>query len=123
MSTITVQGLNVLAIYVTDLEHSESFYRDQLGFEKTGEMPPGILMEAGRLTLYLVSNRQVKRTESSKVAEFSPCFATESVKSSYEALKAAGVTIAVDYQEFAPTFAFFQIADPDGNLIEFAGEP
>ncbi|MDP6357635.1 MAG: hypothetical protein QF473_21135 [Planctomycetota bacterium] len=45
------------------------------------------------------------------------------MKASYEALKAAGVNIALDYQEFAPTFALFQVSDPDGNLIEFAGQP
>ena len=123
MSTVNVLGLNVLAVYVKDLETSVSFYRDHLGFKQTQEMSPGILMEAGDVTLYLEANRQKDRPEPATTAEFSPCFATESVKSSYDALKKAGVEMTVEYQEFGPTFALFQIADPDGNLIEFAGTP
>ncbi len=123
MPTTTVTSLNVLAVYVTDLEKSESFYRDQLGFHRTDEMPPGILIKSGDVTLYLEANRQTEKSDSSKAAEFSPCFATESVKASYEALRTSGVNMVVEYREFAPTFAFFLIADPDGNLIEFAGKP
>ncbi|HHH76050.1 MAG TPA: hypothetical protein ENL03_03380 [Phycisphaerae bacterium] len=52
-----------------------------------------------------------------------PCFATDSVRQSYEALKASGVKILEEYQEYAPTFALFKIADPDGNMIEIAGNP
>ena len=110
-------------IYVTDLARSEAFYRDHLGFEKIEDMPPGILMKAGTVSLYLEANRERGNDATPRSSEFSPCFATESVKGSYGALKAAGVTISADYQEFAPTFAFFVIGDPDGNLIEFAGAP
>jgi hypothetical protein len=86
-------------------------------------MEPGILMKAGEVTLYLEAGRKNERGREYAMSEFSPCFATHSVKGSYEALKAAGVPIRAEYQEFAPTFAFFRIADPDGNLIEFAGSP
>jgi len=123
MPTITVKDLNVLAIYVTDLARSEAFYRDHLGFEKCEDMEPGILMKAREVTLYLEAGREKERDEKATTAEFSPCFATDSVKGSYEALKAAGVAISGEYREFAPTYAFFRISDPDGNLIEFAGTP
>lgn len=56
-------------------------------------------------------------------AEFSPCFATDGVKAAYQSLKAAGVRIVGEYQEFGPQFAFFRVSDPDGNLIEIAGAP
>jgi catechol 2,3-dioxygenase-like lactoylglutathione lyase family enzyme len=123
MTTVTVKGLNVLAVYVTDLARSEAFYREHLGFEKCQDMEPGILMKAGEVTLYLEACRQEPRGKGLRTVEFSPCFATDSVKGAYRALKAAGVPISVEYQEFAPTFAFFRISDPDGNLIEFAGKP
>ena len=45
------------------------------------------------------------------------------MKNAYEKLNAAGVTVVEDYQEFAPTFGAFRIADPDGNVIEFASKP
>ncbi len=123
MATTTVRDLNALAIYVTDLERSADFYRKHLGFEVSGDMPPGVLMKAGSVTLYLEADRKAKRTESQPLAEFSPCFATDSVKASHDALRAAGVRIVTAYQEYGPAFALFRIADPDGNLIEFAGTP
>ena len=123
MTATRVKDLNVLAIYVTDMERSRVFYSKHLGFEMAGDMPPGILMKSGQVTLYIEASRKTKRTDSSPTSEFSPCFATDSVKASHDALKAAGVTIVTPYQEFGPTFAFFRIADPDGNLIEFAGTP
>lgn len=123
MATTNVRDLNVLAIYVTDLARSETFYREHLGFEKCEDMEPGILMKSGEVTLYIEACRKTERGAERASAEFSPCFATDSIKDSYEALKAAGVSISAEYQEFAPTFAFFRISDPDGNLIEFAGKP
>ena len=75
------------------------------------------------MTLYHEAGRKNRGAESRGFSEFSPCFATASVKQAYELLKSAGVTIVEEYQEYAPTFALFKIADPDGNLIEFAGQP
>ena len=123
MPTTRVKDLNVLAVYVTDLEHSKQFYIRHLGFEMAGDMEPGILLKAGQVTLYLEADRKTQRSDGTSTVEFSPCFATDSVKASHDALKAAGVRIVTPYQEFAPTFAFFRIADPDGNVIEFAGTP
>ena len=123
MPTVEVEGLNVLAVYATDAAVSEAFYRDHLGFRKTDELPPGILMTAGDVTLYLEGGRNARGPESAILPEFSPCFATNSVRASFEALEAAGVPIALGYQELGPGFAFFRASDPDGNLIEFAGQP
>lgn len=123
MPTVTVTGLNVIAIHVTDLSQAEEFYRDQLGFQKCQDMPPGILMESADVTIYLEPGRQQGAERKRTAAEVSPCFACRSVKAASEALRAAGVPFVSDYQEFGPSFAFFQIMDPDGNVIEFAGEP
>lgn len=86
-------------------------------------MPPGVLLKSGDITLYIEGGRRLREGEARGFAEFSPCFATDSVRRSYEILSNAGVQIVKEYQEFGPTFALFQIADPDGNLIEIAGEP
>jgi catechol 2,3-dioxygenase-like lactoylglutathione lyase family enzyme len=123
MPSTRVTDLNVLTIYVTDLDRSTEFYREHLGFEKVEDLPPGVLMKAGKVTLYLEAGRRTRRPDSPPTAEFSPCFATESVKASYESLESAGVHIAHPYREFSPTFALFRISDPDGNLIAFAGAP
>lgn len=123
MPTINVKSLNVIAVYVTDLQRSIHFYTEQLGFEQIQEMSPGVLLKAGDVTLYIEPGRKKRIEEAGVLTEFSPCFATDSVKQSYESLKNAGVKIVADYQEFGPTFAFFQFADPDYNLIEIAGNP
>jgi catechol 2,3-dioxygenase-like lactoylglutathione lyase family enzyme len=123
MPTVEVTGLNVLAVYATDAVVSEAFYRDHLGFEKVEDLPPGILMKAGEVTLYLEGGRAASRPESSDKSVLSPCFATASVQRSFKAMKSAGVRIAHDYEALGPGFALFRICDPDGNLIEFAGKP
>jgi hypothetical protein len=81
------------------------------------------LMKAGGVTLCLEAGREAARGDSRSMAEFSPCFATDSVKASYKALEKAGVPISAPYQQLGPAFALFRIPDPDGNLIEFAGTP
>jgi len=123
MPTTTVKGLNVLAIYVADLARAEAFYAEHLGFEKSGDVEPGILMQAGDVSLYLEETAGKRDREAEAPFGCSPCFETDGVKASFEALSAAGVPIRTPYQEFGETFALFRIADPDGNLIEFAGAP
>lgn len=123
MPTTAVKELAVLTLYANDLRRSEAFYREHLGFEKTQDMEPGILMRSGETTLYLEESDQPEKCGKGRSTGFSPCFGTDSVKESYRALKAAGVAIAAEYTEFGPEFALFRISDPDGNLIEFAGTP
>ena len=36
---------------------------------------------------------------------------------------AAGVPVIEKYQQAGETFAMFRVADPDGNVVEFAGTP
>ena len=123
MSTINVTGLQVISVFCSDLENSKNFYIDHLGFNNPQDMPPGILLYSGELTLYLEPGRQSRNPELLKFPEISPCFACDSVKEAYENLKNAGISIVSDYVEYEEQFAMFKIADPDGNLIELAGNP
>ena len=123
MSKVKVRNKNVLAVYVSDLVKAKEFYIEQLGFEMGEEMSPGIILRSEDVTLYIEAGRKKRKSESRELSEFSPCFATDSVRQSYEVLKSSGVKVLEEYQEFAPTFALFKIADPDGNLIEIAGKP
>jgi len=125
MSTIEVSGLNAVAVYVADLERAKAFYVGHLGFRPCGEMPPGILLSAGDVTIYIEGGRKPKSAAPLIECEVGFCLETAagSVKDAHAKLSAAGATIIEDYQEFAPTFAMFRIADPDGNVIEFAGKP
>lgn len=123
MSKVKVREINVLAVYVSDLEKAKAFYIEQLGFEECEEISPGILLRSGDVTLYMEAGRKKRKSESREFSEFSPCFATDSVKQTFEVLKSSGVKVVEEYLEFAPTFALFKIIDPDGNLIEIAGKP
>jgi catechol 2,3-dioxygenase-like lactoylglutathione lyase family enzyme len=58
MPVIKVTGLNVLSIYVSDLENAKKFYADMLGFTDGGEMGKGWLMNAGDVTIYLEPGRE-----------------------------------------------------------------
>ncbi len=49
MSRIEIRGINVLAVYVSDLERSKAFYTEILGFEEGDEVDPGILLKSGNL--------------------------------------------------------------------------
>ncbi|MBN2053837.1 VOC family protein [bacterium] len=123
MPTINVRDLNVLAVYASNFQRSVAFYTDHLGFEKVEDMPPGILMKAGAVMLYIEAGKVVEPETGPSPGGFCPCFAVDSVKESYQALREAGVRISTPYQEFGPAFALFRITDPDGNVIEFAGSP
>lgn len=123
MSKVKVRDMNVLAVYVNDFEKAKAFYIEQLGFEESEEVSPGILLQSGDVTLYMEGGRKKRESGLREYSEFSPCFSTDSVKETFEVLKASDVKIVEEYQEFAPTFALFKIADPDGNLIEIAGKP
>jgi catechol 2,3-dioxygenase-like lactoylglutathione lyase family enzyme len=124
MATVTVTQLHVLAIYVSDLAGARDFYKSHFGFEDAGEMPPGLLLQGGGATLYLEEGRAPRAmAEEPLPAEICPCFGLESIKAGWEALSAAGLHVLMPYTEFAPTFAMFAVADPDGNRLEFAGKP
>ena len=123
MSKIEVKGLQVLSLYVSDLERSVDFYTGVLGFAPQGEVPPGKTLRSGELTLYIEPGRESRENRPGETAEFSPCFETFSVRETYRALMKLGVRIHEEYAEYSPEFAIFKILDPDGNIIEFAGRP
>ncbi|MCD4670449.1 MAG: VOC family protein [Actinomycetia bacterium] len=123
MPNANVKGMQVLSLYVSVLDKSVKFYKEILGFSQLCEVPPGLTLRAGDLTLYLEPGRKSKVAEPGIHAEFSPCFETDSVKATYITLKELGVSIFEDYQKYSPDFAMFKITDPDGNVIEFAGTP
>lgn len=122
MPTTVVTQLHVIAIYVSDLQGAREFYKEHFGFEDAGEMPPGLLLKGGGAVLYLEADH-LSRPLDEPVAEIAPCFGTESVRASWEALSAAGLHVLMPYTECMPGFAMFAVADPDGNRIEFAGRP
>lgn len=123
MPTIQTTGVEVVAIYVTELERAKQFYVEQLGMTVGEAMPPGLLLKVGADTIYLEGGRAPRDAEPCKQVEVSVCLGVPSVKAAAESLAAAGVSLVSPYREFGPEFSMFRISDPDGNVIEFAGAP
>ena len=118
-----ITHINVISIYVTDLETAKDFYISKLGFEDCENMAPGILLKSNYVTIYLEPGREPKNDAPTRHCTTAPCFAIKHIKRSYEELKKLGVYILMDYTEYGPTYAMFSITDPDGNVLEFAGQP
>lgn len=124
MATINVSGLCVVAAYVTDLERAKDFYMRHLGFKEGDPMPPGVILRAGESTLYLEGGRKRREGAALRQAELGFTFSVrEGLKEAYAKLRDADVPLVGAYEEFSPSFGFFRIADPDGNVIEIAGKP
>ncbi|MBN1150848.1 VOC family protein [candidate division WOR-3 bacterium] len=118
-----VRELNVLTLYVSDIEAAKKFYKEKLGFEEGGKMPPGIILKSGKVTIYAEPGRKKRSDQAREYAEYSPSFSVDNVRECHDFLKSEGVKIFEKYQEFAPDFALFKFEDPDGNLLEISGKP
>jgi catechol 2,3-dioxygenase-like lactoylglutathione lyase family enzyme len=123
VSTVKIEKLQVLAIYSSDLERSKRFYIDHLGFEEAGQMPPGVLLAGGGMTLYLEGGREPRAGGALAHPCISPCLDPGGVREAHDRLAAAGVPIVEKLQVFGDQFAMTRIADPDGNVLELAGAP
>ncbi len=118
-----VTGVNVIGIYVTNFKRSMDFYTKILGLKDLGENGPGHMLDAGNMSIYLEESRKSTKIDAMSRADITVCFAADSVKSAYEKLLKKDVIITMEYEEYSPEFAMFIISDPDGNILEFAGNP
>lgn len=124
MSTIQLQQMHAIVLYVSDLERAKAFYTDQLGFEFGETMGAGIVMRGGGVLLFIEGGYTKREKAPAHEVDVSVCFNVKGgVRGAFEKLQKAGVTMATEYQEVEPGFAFFRLADPDGNVFEISGQP
>jgi catechol 2,3-dioxygenase-like lactoylglutathione lyase family enzyme len=121
--TPLVTGIQLIAVYVTDLDRAVAFYTDILGFTKGTDMPPGLILNSDKAMIYLEPGRAPTDTEPNTTREVSAVFATQSVAAARKYLEEKQVRMIGEYQQFGDDFAFFRFADPDGNAHEFGGKP
>lgn len=124
MAVIRISDFNLPTVYVDDFEKALAFYTGVLGFTKARDMTPGVLLQiTPDLVMYLEGGRQpVAASETGACTCM--CFSTEEgITESYRRLQEAGVRMIGEYLEFGPELHMFRIADPAGNVIEFAGKP
>ena len=67
-----VTGLQVLAVYVSELERARSFYEGLLGFKETGSMPPGVALSSGGVMLYLEPGRSPRTDDPGAACGIAP---------------------------------------------------
>jgi len=130
---VDTTGYNLTCIYVDEMEKSVKFYTEILGFEKVRDMTPGALFKVGSEAegsfLYLEGGRkktprpETENTSENPMGSSCICLNAPSIKEAAAALKKIEVPFHRDYVEYAPTFAGFQILDPAGNIVEYAGKP
>lgn len=126
MSLIDINGLNVLTVYLHNLDEGVSFYRDILGFSQTNNMEPGVLMEhkGAEIMLYLEGDRQRRESAAEIFNHTTFCLnAANGVKDARDKLVDKGIELIMEYGEFDGEFAGIQFCDPSGNIIEIAGKP
>lgn len=126
-SVVSLRNMGMITLYVSDIPRSEAWYSGMLGFQRASEqhLSGGVTLQAAEVTIHL-SKADAQRDAVSRAGDFpgiALCFIVDSVKQSYEAMLAAGVTIAGDYYQPGPSFASVQLADPDDIVIELWGKP
>ena len=119
-----VNDFAVIGIYVSDLLAAKDFYINDLGLEDVGEMGPGWMLKLGEISFYLEDGRE-KNLENINLqnADITICFSAKSVKAAYEEIRKKNIEIVMEYIEYSPEYSVFMISDPDGNIIEIAGNP
>jgi catechol 2,3-dioxygenase-like lactoylglutathione lyase family enzyme len=120
--TIQTNGLQVIAVYVSDLARSVAFYRDHLGFGGEEPLGDGVLLKANSLSIYIEAGRTAPAGDAMTSPTVAMCLGAPSIRTAFDAATRARITHG-PLQQFAPDFAMFRVADPDGLLIEFAGKP
>lgn len=123
MTTSTsVTGLKFALIYVDELEPTQKFYEQHLGFEKTHEFRPGeIYGKAGQIEIWIGSG-YTRTNISENSTRAAMMIGVESVGSLHQSLLANGEKIVQDQPiEMQPGTFWLQFFDPAGNIIEVLG--
>lgn len=125
MGVVKLKEFNLPEVYVVDLDESIKFYTEVLGMKIERNLFDGVLLRATPdCIVYMEGGRNPHGVDPATTACTCMCFSTsEGLRESYDKLVDAGVSIVTHYTEFSEYFHMFRIADPSGNVIEFAGRP
>lgn len=116
-----------IGIIVSDIEASLAFYRDRLGLEKVQEAPLwfGTMhrLAFGDSFIKLVDPKQPPPAGTpglhSVLGFRYITFQVANIDALCDELAAAGVTFAIEKNEFMPGVTIAMVNDPDGNIVEF----
>lgn len=111
--------ITLVKIPVSDIEKSVAYYRDVLGLPESFSAPEygWAQLEVGSLPFCLYQEGKGGGGGTAGTCD-SIHFAVPDAAASYEALAARGATIPGGLETSADGMSFFDIHDPDGNLIK-----
>jgi catechol 2,3-dioxygenase-like lactoylglutathione lyase family enzyme len=104
---------------VSNLEKSLDFYRDTLGLVVKKQLPGFVFLDAGGVTLGLSKDIWTHLGKAAGASQV--VFAVESVKASYEDLKAKGLEFMGEPRNADGTNWAANFRDPDGHLLSIFG--
>jgi lactoylglutathione lyase len=114
--------LHYVIVYVSDMQRSIRFYRDQLGFPVKRESPEWTELHTGRTTVALHIAAPGKRPKQAAPGDAQISLEVLDLDKFYEGKKAKGVpfTMTPTMQEFGRNMAV--MTDPDGHPISVTEE-
>lgn len=119
-----ITGISHVAFHVSDLEKSQRFWRDQLGFEQYFSLPKKD-GSGTRIAFFKINDRQhveLFNEPSPRAPNMLAhvCFSTDDLEAMRAYLRSQGVAVAdaTGGKTKAGDYAFM-IKDPDGMLVEF----
>ncbi|GEM_PF-908818 len=121
------KAIRAIGIYVTDMERAKDFYVNKLGFTLGTEISPDeciLYIESSSIAIFLSRTDKPSVTDE-KGPRITVFFhADEYARKVYSLLKARGVKLLQDApQKLGENMLWFQLSDPDGNIIEVMAEP
>jgi catechol 2,3-dioxygenase-like lactoylglutathione lyase family enzyme len=128
MSRITgLKGMRHIALKVSDVARSKSFYQDILGMEVVWEPDPqNVYLSSGcdNIALHEVSRNFATGATEQQLDHLGFVVATiDQVKQLEETFRASGVKIVHPFKVHRDGSASFYCADPDGIVIQMLYEP
>jgi predicted enzyme related to lactoylglutathione lyase len=119
--------IRALAVYVTDLGRAKEFYGRVLGFEVEADLGPTLCFlrsRTGGIHLYLEGGMKPGREERDRSRLGFFLQAERPASETLAELRRAGVRILQEAPEpVDDDTVCFQIADPDGNIIDVCCRP
>ncbi len=117
--------MRALAIYVTDLERAKMFYTTVLGFEVLTDINPDVCFlksTSGDIILYVEGGKTPASIDEETCRLSFFLQAEASAFETHAALKKAGAVLLQETPEqLGEDTYWFQVKDPDGNIIEVTG--
>jgi catechol 2,3-dioxygenase-like lactoylglutathione lyase family enzyme len=117
MAAFSTQGIDHVALAVTDLDRSEAFYRDVLGLERVHEQwdPPRVLASQGSGVALFPAEADYGEASAAHILHIALRVDRRNFEAARAALSAGGIELSFSDHGLAHSIYF---GDPDGYRLE-----